>query len=160
MKLCTIGVYGFDEHTFYDRLQESEVDLLIDIRRRRGVRGAKYAFANSRRLQDGLLSRGVGYIHEIDLAPSRELIQKQDERDKAKLGSRRRRTTLPSDFRDAYTRECLIDFDFHGFMNSHRLKGKTVAFLCVESDPNGCHRSMVADHFRSLVSSQIEHLRP
>ena len=54
MKFVTIGVYGSDEATFFEALQRAGVDTFCDIRWRRGVRGAKYAFANSARLQKRL----------------------------------------------------------------------------------------------------------
>ena len=43
-KIVTIGVYGFDETGFFRALQDAEVDTFCDIRDRRGVRGATYAF--------------------------------------------------------------------------------------------------------------------
>ena len=51
LKLVTIGVYGFDEASFFAALQTAGVDTLCDMRQRRGVRGADYAFVNSKRLQ-------------------------------------------------------------------------------------------------------------
>lgn len=51
LNVVTIGVYGYTPETFFAALQEAGVDLLCDIRQRRGVRGAEYAFANSQRLQ-------------------------------------------------------------------------------------------------------------
>ena len=47
IKIVTIGVYGFDESGFFDALCQAEVDTFCDIRSRRGLRGATYAFANS-----------------------------------------------------------------------------------------------------------------
>ena len=46
----TIGVYGFDESSFFQTLQNAGVDTFCDLRARRGVRGAAYAFANGERL--------------------------------------------------------------------------------------------------------------
>ncbi len=50
-RIVTIGVYGFEEEEFFAALANARVDLFCDVRRRRGVRGARYAFANSQRLQ-------------------------------------------------------------------------------------------------------------
>lgn len=52
--ILTIGVYGFDADTFLHRLQAAQVGVLLDVRQRRGVRGAEYAWANARRLQRAL----------------------------------------------------------------------------------------------------------
>ncbi len=46
-RIVTLGVYGRSEAEFFATLQHAQVDLFCDIRRRRGVRGRDYAFANS-----------------------------------------------------------------------------------------------------------------
>ncbi len=69
-EFVTIGVYGFDEAGFFQALQDAGVDTFCDIRRRRGVRGSAYAFANSQRLQGRLAELGIRYIYRSDLAPS------------------------------------------------------------------------------------------
>lgn len=58
MILSTIGGYGFTEKSFIGRLREANVDTLVDVRRRRGMRGAKYAFLNSSYLQAALADAG------------------------------------------------------------------------------------------------------
>ncbi|MEV8638022.1 hypothetical protein AB0395_40860 [Streptosporangium sp. NPDC051023] len=50
--MATIEVFGFDIGSYLERLRQAGVSLLLDVRRRRGVRGAEYAWANARRLQD------------------------------------------------------------------------------------------------------------
>ena len=64
MKLITIGVYGFDEESFFQALLAAGVDVFCDIRQRRGVRGATYAFANSQRLQRRLAELGIP-VYEV-----------------------------------------------------------------------------------------------
>ena len=44
-RLYTIGVYGFTKQTFHDALDEARIDAVVDIRRRRGVRGREYSFS-------------------------------------------------------------------------------------------------------------------
>ena len=75
--IVTIGVYGFDETTFFQALREAGVDTFCDIRRRRGVRGTRYAFANSRRLQKRLSELGIQYRHLLELAPTAEIRERQ-----------------------------------------------------------------------------------
>ena len=48
--IATIGVYTFDPETFLEVLDEAGVVQVIDVRQRRGVRGARYAWANAQRL--------------------------------------------------------------------------------------------------------------
>ena len=66
-KIVTIGVYGYGEETFFQSLREAGVDAFCDIRNRRGVRGATYAFANSKRLQNRLLKLEIQYHHLPEL---------------------------------------------------------------------------------------------
>ena len=50
-EVLTIGAYGWDAETFFAALVRERVAVFCDLRRRRGVRGPEYAFANSARLQ-------------------------------------------------------------------------------------------------------------
>ena len=49
MKVFTIGVYGWDEEDFAQALRDAAPDVFVDVRRRRGLRGSTYAWANSTR---------------------------------------------------------------------------------------------------------------
>ena len=80
--IITIGVYGFDEQRFFQALQDAHIDTLCDLRARRGVRGADYAFANSERLQRRLAELNIRYVHLNQLAPSEEIRQEQHLEDK------------------------------------------------------------------------------
>jgi hypothetical protein len=80
--IYTIGVYGLTEDDFFQKLLVNQIDTFCDIRRRRAVRGAQYAFVNSKRLQDKLGKLSIKYVYEIGLAPTnevRELQKKSDE---------------------------------------------------------------------------------
>lgn len=54
MEFFTIGVYNSTEKEFFDKLTQNNIDTFCDIRQRRGVRGAKYAFVNKNRLEQRL----------------------------------------------------------------------------------------------------------
>src|SRR2546423_1169945 len=111
MKIVTIGVYGSDEGAFFDALQRAGVDTFCDIRRRRGLRGSEYAFANSTRLQKRLGELGIRYLHAPEVAPSAALRGAQAKADKAQKTARRKRTTLSHAFIDGYRHQCLANFD-------------------------------------------------
>ncbi len=34
MRIVTMGVYGFDEHTFFETLLNANIDIFVDTRRR------------------------------------------------------------------------------------------------------------------------------
>jgi uncharacterized protein (DUF488 family) len=86
--IATIGVYGFNRDSFLATFREDEVNLVLDVRQRRGVRGSEYAWANARRLQDALAEAAIGYQHLPELAPTTELREAQYREDAAATPSR------------------------------------------------------------------------
>lgn len=159
-KLVTIGVYGFDEQSFFAALQRAGVDTLCDIRRRRGVRGSEYAFANRARLEARLAALGIRYVHRLDLAPSQQLRQRQYSVDAAASVSKRRRETLSPAFVEGYRSECLTAFDSHRFAADLGEGARVVALLCVETAPVACHRGLVAARLATDLGLSVEHLLP
>jgi uncharacterized protein (DUF488 family) len=157
--LFTIGVYGFDADSFYAALQGSGVDLLLDVRRRRGVRGAAYAFANAKRLQAGLEGRGIAYRHAIDLAPREETRQLQRQEDAADRVAKRQRTTLSNAFVDDYRRRTLEPFDW-GDLVAELDAYRRPALLCVERNAVACHRRLVADRLAAITAVPVRDLAP
>lgn len=157
--IVTIGVYGFDATTFFAALQAAQVDLFCDIRRRRGVRGAAYAFANSKRLQHTLADLGIRYIHRPDLAPDAAVRNQQAAVDAAAHVAKRARTQLSTEFVAGYNRTCLADFDSAAFIaglgNPH-----VIALFCVEREPAACHRSLLAARLHADLGLAISHVIP
>lgn len=161
MRIVTIGGYGFTEAGFLDALQKAGVDTFVDIRQRRGMRGAKYAFLNSSRLQSLLASAGIRYVHAIDLAPTASVRDAQKENDRAAGIAKRDRTQLSQAFVQKYRSEILARFDAERLRRA--LNGATaVALFCVEGPPSACHRSLAAEHLLQVFGSDqpVEHLRP
>ena len=64
-------------------------DLFVDVRQRRGVRGSKYAFLNSTRLQERLGALGIRYLHLKELAPTAEIRAIQKAKDAEDGGGKR-----------------------------------------------------------------------
>lgn len=159
-KFVTIGVYGFDEASFFNTLLEEGVDMFCDIRQRRGVRGAQYAFVNSLYLQKKLQDLAIGYIHYKPLAPSKTVRRKQEDDDKKQKVKKRERPNLSPAFIAAYEAECLAEFDAPAFVNSFDSAVKKVVLFCVEREPEACHRSLVAQKLSEDVGIQVEHLTP
>ncbi|HXS33381.1 MAG TPA: DUF488 domain-containing protein [Solirubrobacterales bacterium] len=156
--IATIGVYGFSRDSFLEALAGAGVDLLLDVRQRRGVRGSEYAWANARRLQAALTEANVGYTHLKELAPTTELRQLQYSED-AKLGEgKRSRTVLASEYARRYTEEILDQVDLGPVVSW--IGGSSAALLCVERDPEACHRSLIAARLQRDWDFRIEHLRP
>jgi uncharacterized protein (DUF488 family) len=157
-KFATIGVYGFDGPGFIRALKEAEVGLVLDVRQRRGVRGSQYAWANAKRLQAALAEAGIGYSHLPELAPTTEMRQLQYEEDERKGEGKRSRTELAPGYVRAYTEEVLDRVDLEPiirFVGDNR-----AALLCVERDPEACHRSLIAARLADKLGLPVEHLKP
>ena len=159
-KIVTIGVYGFDEDSFFEALRKVKVDTFCDIRSRRGVRGATYAFANSLRLQTRLAELGIRYLYRKDLAPTKAVRNRQAETDKATKTAKRKRTVLGEAFIMAYHTECLAAFDPHSLLDDLEEDARVVALFCVEKDPEACHRSLVADKLAKELKLEVEDIVP
>jgi uncharacterized protein (DUF488 family) len=158
-KIFTIGVYGFTGKTFRERLGEVGVDLLLDVRQRRGVRGPDYAWANSRRLQAALREADIKYEHHRELAPTTELRQLQYAEDDRQGVGKRSRVTLAADYTRRYTGEILDRADLEPIIGSI-VDGAVAALLCVERDPEACHRSLIAERLAEEFGVAVEHLLP
>jgi uncharacterized protein (DUF488 family) len=157
--VATIGVYGFTAETFLAALREHDVRLLVDVRQRRGVRGREYAWANAARLRQLLADAGIAYAHRPELAPTTELRQLQyAEDDRLGVGKRERRELAPA-YVERFTREILDAADLEPLVAKLPEQG-TAALLCVERDPEACHRSLVADRLAGAYGARIVHLRP
>lgn len=159
-EFCTIGVYGFDEAGFFAALQEAGVDAFCDTRRRRGVRGSSYAFANAGRLQARLAELDIAYVHRLDLAPSRELRAAEARRDRAAQVTKRGRIELSAEFCAGYRAECLEDFDSAEFAASFGPDVRRVVLFCVEREPGACHRSIIAERLEMDLAITVCHLLP
>ncbi len=158
-RVATIGVYGFSGATFLATLRDAGVTRVIDVRQRRGVRGAEYAWANSKRLQAALAEARIEYGHHRELAPTTELRRLQyREDDRAGVG-KRSRTALASGYVEGYTREILDPADLEAFASELPARG-LAALLCVERDPEACHRSLIAERLEAEHGFDLLHLRP
>ena len=160
LTITTIGVYGFDEAGFFRALQQAGVQLFVDVRRRRGVRGREYAFVNSQRLQQKLAELNIAYRYEPALAPSPELRAQQYAIDKTQKVAKRQRTTLDPSFISAYQQAHLTEFDSQSFVDSLPDNIQTITFFCVEREPDACHRFLIANHLAQSVGLSVEHLLP
>jgi len=159
-RILTIGVYGYNEEAFFQALQVAGVDTFCDIRSRRGVRGATYAFANSKRLQARLAKLGIKYHHLPELAPTAEIREHQKSADKAAKIAKRKRTVLDQSFIKAYQDEILTAFDARSFMQEMGGQAQVIALFCVEKEPEACHRSLVAEELERELGLEVEHTIP
>jgi len=158
-RLATIGIYDFDLDGFLAALRSAEVGLLLDVRQRRGVRGSEYAWANAKRLEAALWDADIAYAHLPQLAPTTELRELQYAEDARAGEGKRSRTHLAPAYVERYTREILDEADLDDVVEVMPNDAAT-ALLCVERDPEACHRSLVADELARSYDLPVVHLKP
>jgi uncharacterized protein (DUF488 family) len=157
--IATLGVYQSRLDDFLDTLRRHRVALVVDVRQRRGVRGAEYAWANSRRLQAALEQTAIQYRHVKELAPTTELRQLQyQEDDRLKVG-KRSRVELAEEYKRRYLQEVLDRVDLGAILVSLPDEA-TSALLCVERDARACHRSLIAARLHDQYGVPILNLDP
>jgi uncharacterized protein (DUF488 family) len=157
-RLLTIGVYGWTLDAFLAALHEAEVRMVIDVRQRRGVRGPQYPWANAVRLQEALAGAGIGYRHHRELAPTTELRHLQYAEDARQGVGRRSRVVLAPEYAAGYTAEILDHADLGPVLAE--IEAARCALLCVERDPEACHRSLAAQRIAEQIPVEVSHLRP
>jgi uncharacterized protein (DUF488 family) len=157
--LFTIGVYGFTLDSFLVELNRAGVNLVIDVRQRRGVRGPQYAWANSKRLQAALAKAGIAYEHRLELAPTtamRKAVYAEDDR---RGIARRDRFDLTPEYVESYASEILANADLDSVAQTIAQRGPA-ALLCVERVPEACHRSLAAARLADRNGFAVGHLIP
>jgi uncharacterized protein (DUF488 family) len=158
-RVATIGVYGATLERFLDALRANDVALVVDVRQRRGVRGSEYAWANAQRLQAALAGAGIAYSHHKELAPTTELRHVQYAEDARTGAGKRSRVQLAPAYVERYTREILGRADLAALVDELPADHAS-ALLCVERDPEACHRSLIADRLAADYGCTVVHLRP
>jgi uncharacterized protein (DUF488 family) len=157
--VATIGVYGATLDSFLAALRGANVGQVIDVRQRRGVRGSEYAWANAQRLQAALAVEAIDYRQHKELAPTTQLRELQYTEDDRTGVGKRSRTALAPEYVERYTREILDHVDLAPIVAEMPTDG-IAAFLCVERDPEACHRSLVAERISEELGFEVRHLRP
>ena len=77
----------------------------------------------------------------------------------AKLGEgKRNRTVLAPSYVERYTEEVLDQVDLDPVVRW--IGDSSAALLCVERDPEACHRSLIAERLERDWGFEVEHLRP
>jgi uncharacterized protein (DUF488 family) len=158
-RVVTIGVYRWTLDAFLGALAGADVRLLLDVRQRRGVRGPKYAWANSQRLQRALDAADVAYEHHPELAPTTELRHLQYTEDDRQGVGKRSRIELAPEYVRRYVAERLDPADLEDVVEALPEIGAGALF-CVEADPEACHRSLIAGRLAERFGVAVGHLRP
>ena len=147
MKIYTIGFTQKNAETFFGLLKENGVKTLIDVRLNHTSQLAAFTKGDDLKFFLNEIA-GIGYIHDILLAPTEDLLKRY------KKGE----TTW-----DEYEREFAV------IMRERKIGehiktayadiAAPVCLLCSEATPEHCHRRLVADIFAEVFPhSGIIHL--
>ena len=71
----------------------------------------------------------------------------------------RSRGELAPEFRERYVREILDQVDL-GPIIEEIPADSTTALMCVETDPEACHRSLIAERMAAEHGVSVTHIRP
>ena len=146
MLVTATGVYGDSEADFFQKLIDEIITLFVDVRQRRGMRGSKYAFANSIYLQNKLNNLGIQYLHIKELAPTSEIREAQKQYDLLTNQTKQARMCLDNKFVTLYKEQILNYFDFQSFIN--QFNSERIVFFCVEKYCDACHRKLIVDKLK------------
>jgi hypothetical protein len=110
-------------------------------------------------LQAALDEAGIAYEHRSDLAPTTEMRRLQYREDDRQGVGKRSRKRLADEYVRHYEAEILDRADLESLAESMPSEGAT-ALLCVERDPEACHRSLIADRVGAELGIETGHLKP
>jgi uncharacterized protein (DUF488 family) len=160
LKVFTIGVYGWTAETFARAIKDAKITSVVDIRRRRGVRGPSYRFANAKALERLVTGEGIMYVSVPALAPTQELRSLQKQADREAGIAKKDRAHLSSAFVDAYRSDILAGYSREMLNELLATVGERPAFLCVEREAAACHRGIFASWVAEQTGCQVVNLTP
>jgi uncharacterized protein (DUF488 family) len=144
--IATIGYESATVRTFLDALKEAGVELLVDVRAVASSRRPGFA---KTKLAANLREAGIDYLH------LRGLGTPADGRAAARAG---RHEEMRAIFLEHLaTGEAQAELET---LADIVRSGRRVALLCLEANPEHCHRTMVADALVSKLKVRVEHLAP
>ena len=73
---------------------------------------------------------------------------------------KRKRTQLSKEFITVYEADVLENYQYPKIIEEIGKASNVVAFFCVESLPEACHRSIVAKKISSKLGIPLEHICP
>jgi len=141
--LFTIGFTKQTAEAFFSRLQRAGVKRVIDTRLNNNSQLA--GFSKRDDLAYFLRSiAGIEYVHLMDLAPTKEMLDRYKKLDRDWPAYERDFRSLIADRKIETIEPSLLDGG---------------CLLCSEHEPHHCHRRLVAEHLRDKWGDvKIEHL--
>jgi uncharacterized protein (DUF488 family) len=128
---------------FIRTLQDASVSLLLDVRELPQSRRPGFS---KRVLSEALADAGIGYRH------LKQLGDPKPGRDAARRGDM-------DVFRTIFCAHLELEASLAAIDDAAaEVQRETVALMCYERAPKNCHRSIVAEKIRDILSAEIIHL--
>ena len=140
----TVGYEKSELDDYVKRLQETGIELLVDVRERPQSR--KRGFSKNK-LREAVEAVGIEYrhVHQLgDPKPGREAARAGDHALFVEIFSAH--MELPE------TKEATADL-------ASEISGRRICLTCFERDHSGCHRTIVAEHLANLLDAEILHIK-
>lgn len=144
--LATIGYEAATVQSFLDALRQAGVELLVDVRA--AARSRRPGFAKTR-LTANLQDAGIGYLHLPELGTP------ADGRASARSGDHARMKAVFREHLQTLHAQAGLDA-LVALVES----GQQVCILCLEAEPEHCHRSLVAEAVAARLRVPVTHLHP
>jgi uncharacterized protein (DUF488 family) len=144
MRVYTLGYEKRNIVEFVDLLRQLHIQILIDVRET--AWSYKKDFCKTS-FKETLLKNGIQYVHVKDLGNPKTL-RKSDEDRRKVLGKYKK-----------YLEETEAGiFELMGIIEYAKKSKSNICLTCYERAHSDCHRSLIVNHIKSLVSINITHL--
>lgn len=147
IKLFNIGFTQKTAEEFFGILKRNKIDCLVDIRLNPNGQLSRFAFEKDLPYFLDKLVDGCKYVHRIDLAPKKELLQ--EVRDKNCAMSKDYKL-----FEIAFIRQLEKESKISNFVEQFG-KYQNVVLLCSEPTNQKCHRRVVSEMLLSKFNKDI-----
>ena len=148
ISLFNIGFTQKNADEFFEKLKKYKIDCLVDIRLNPNGQLSRFAFEKDLPYFLDKLVDGCKYVHRIDLAPKKELLQQV--RDKSDPMSKDYRL-----FEIAFNKQLEKESNIADFAAKFG-KFERVVLLCSEPTVEKCHRRLVSDMLLKMFSDEIK----
>ena len=145
MKIYTMGFTQKTAEQFFDKINQAEIEILIDVRLNNQSQLAAFTKGTDLAYFLKTISH-CAYSHEISFAPTKELL------------SSYKKGEITWDqyvlvFQNLIEKRKMVDY-----FSKHYAGYDRVLLLCSEPTPEKCHRRLLAEAFRNELGCEIEHL--
>lgn len=145
--IYTIGFTKTTAESFFKRLRDNKIDILIDIRLNN--RSQLAGFAKMPDIEWFLHELcGVRYVHDDFLAPTEEILKDYQKK------------VIDWNGYVLQFHDLMIKRNIKRYIEMHysEFQGNNVCLLCSEPTPEMCHRRLIAEYFSEVFGESIQHL--